>query len=396
MFNLAAGERIYVDTGEAVATRIVCNYIDTNGSTTFERGGRQATPSTATATDASGTPSSGISRAVGSMNVLNVGAADQTITIRRHDGTNSAELLKDVTIAPNESIQYTDESGFTVLDAAGRVKTAIPGATKIDGWSSDWFKNGAGATEAAGVAYLYYRDSGFPGAMAVGTPGMAGRALTYSGESGAGFIDWHDPASGNKNYLVSFVGAASSTGSLWLVDLLWINTGIVVTTTTAQTVNSAAFPARDKDDSSDGRGVLVAVLVTGATGNGSAVTNMTLSYTNSAGTSGRTATMASFPATCTQGSIVFFQLQDGDLGVQSIQSITLGTSLVSGSVSLVALRKIAMTGAASAWIANPELSPAERGAGIGLSDDSCLMIMMRPSAATTINIDGCITIEERG
>lgn len=396
MFHLAPGERIYIDTGAAVDIEWTLSYFDTNASTTFDRQGRQGTVSTATATDASGTPSSGLSRAVGAMSVVNVGSGNQPISIRRHDGTNSAHFLKDVVIAPGERIGFTDEAEFRVFDLAGRVKTAVPASTKIDGWSSDFFKIGAGATEAAGVAYLYYRDSGFPGAVAVGTPGMAGRALTYSGESGAGFIDWRDPASGNKNYLVGFVGAASSTGSLWLVDLLWINTGIVVTTTTAQTVNSVAFAARDKDDSTDGRGVLVAVLVTGATTNGSAITNMTMSYTNSAGTSGRTATIASFPATCTQGSIVFFQLQDGDLGVRSIQSITLGTSLVGGSVSLVALRKIAMTGAASAWIANPELSPAERGAGIGLSDDSCLLPMMRPSAATTINIDGCITIEERG
>lgn len=395
MFNLAAGERIYVDTGAAVATRIVCNYIDTNGSSTFERGARQATPSTATATDASGTPSSGISRAVGSMNVLNVGTSNQTVTVRRHDGTNSAELIKDVTIGPNESLQYTDETGFTVLDKAGRVKTATPEWVKNDGWSTDFNKLGAGATEASGVPYLFYRDTGFPGSFTIGTPGVGGRALTYSGESGQGLLNWTDPASGKRNFLTGFVAAASGTGVLWLCDLLWINTGLVVTTTTAQTVTSAAFPARDLDGTANGRGVQVAVLVTGATTNAGAITNMTMSYTNSNGVSGRTATVSSFPATCTQGSLVFFQLQAGDRGVKSIESVTLGTSLVSGSISIVALRRLAAAGAGTAWVCNPELSPAERGAGVELFNDTCLMPMIRPTSATTYNCDGIITIEER-
>ena len=72
---------------------------------------------------------------------------------------------------------YTNEAGWKCFDDQGRVKTAVPGSTKIDGWSSDFFKNGAGSTEAAGVAYLYYRDTGFPSALTVGTPGMAGADL---------------------------------------------------------------------------------------------------------------------------------------------------------------------------------------------------------------------------
>lgn len=396
MHTIGSTEHIKLTTGAAVATHWSIGWAESNGSSTFNRGGGSDTVLTATDTNISGSPASGLQRFIGSISVSNQGASEQEVTLTRYNGTADIVLIGPLSLAPGESLHYANESGWKCLDDQGRVKTAVPWSTKINGWSSDFHKNGGGSTEASGVAYLYYRDAGFPGAMAVGTPGMAGRALTYSGESGAGFLDWRDPASGNKNYLVSFVGAASGTGSLWLVDALWIQTGIVVTTTTAQTVDSVAFPARDKDESADGRGVIVALLVTGATGNGAAVTTISMSYTNSDGTSGRTATIANFNATCAQGSIIFFQLQDGDLGVQSIQSITLGTSLVSGSVSLVALRRLTMTGAASAWIANPELSPAERGAGIALSDDSCLMVMLRPSSATTFNIDGCITIEERG
>jgi hypothetical protein len=50
--------------------------------------------------------------------------------------------------------------------------------------------------------------------------------------------------------------------------------------------------------------------------------------------------MASFPATAVAGTLVPFQLATGDRGVQSVQSVTLGTSYVAGAISLVLFRII--------------------------------------------------------
>ena len=76
-------------------------------------------------------------------------------------------------------------------------------------------------------------------------------------------------------------------------------------------------------------------------GNAGAITNTTASYTDESGNSGNTATLASFPATAVAGTWVPFTLAAGDRGVRSLQSVTLGTSYVSGAIHLIAARLIA-------------------------------------------------------
>jgi hypothetical protein len=195
--------------------------------------------------------------------------------------------------------------------------------------------------EAVGGFHSAFYLAGNPGAAAAPSPGLAGAALT----SYAGQIPFPTAVGGESVYLARLDAAqAANIGAVHLVDRLWHNSGFTVTTTTAQTVNSVTWPARDRNGATLGVGVEVAVEVSTATTNGSAVTNMTMSYTNDAGTSGRTATVASFPATAVAGTFVPFLLAAGDTGVRSIQSLTLGTSLVTGTVHLVAYRKVAMLG----------------------------------------------------
>ena len=191
--------------------------------------------------------------------------------------------------------------------------------------------------EAAGLYHSTLYVAGRPGAGVAPSPGLAGLALT----SYAGQVSFPAPASGKNVYLagLDFLAGSSVSGA-FLADRLWHNSGIVVTTTTGQTINSAAWPARDMDGTINGRGIIIAIEVSTATTNAGAITNTTLSYTNSLGVAGRTATMASFPATAVAGTLIPFSLQAGDVGVQSIQSITLGTSYAAGAIHLVAMRRI--------------------------------------------------------
>lgn len=190
--------------------------------------------------------------------------------------------------------------------------------------------------EAAGGFHSSLYISGRPGAGVAPSPGLAGLALT----SYAGQVPFPAAVANRNVYLagIDFL-AGSGIGTALLCDRLWHNSGIVVTTTTGQTINSVAWPARDANGSTNGVGVGVAIEVSTATTNGAAVTNTTMSYTNSDGTAGRTATIASFPATAVAGTFVPFSLQAGDYGVRSIQTITLGTSYGGGAIHLVAYRK---------------------------------------------------------
>jgi hypothetical protein len=188
--------------------------------------------------------------------------------------------------------------------------------------------------------------------------------------------------------LAGLSAAATVSGKLMLADRLWHNASITSTTTTAQTINSATLPARDSAGTTNGAGVLVGLEVSTATTNGSAITNTTLNYTNSAGVSGRTATIASFPATAVAGVFVTFQLQAGDVGVRSIQSLTLGTSYGSGVIHLVAYRVVA------------ELVVAQANSGdsmdairLGLPemfDDSVPFLMWQPVNSSSVTVRGTV------
>lgn len=187
--------------------------------------------------------------------------------------------------------------------------------------------------EAAGVWHSLFYATGNPGPGVAPSSGMAGAALT----SVAGQLPFIAPGAGNK-HVARFSARATVVGTLMLVDRLWDQSGIVVTTTGAQTINSATWPARDLNGATAGVGVMVGLECSTATTNGAAVTNMTLSYTPSTGGSPRNATMTSWPQTAQPGTFVPFELASGDSDVGSVQSITLGTSFVTGAVHLVAYR----------------------------------------------------------
>lgn len=246
----------------------------------------------------------------------------------------------------------------------------------------------SGTLEAAGVYYSPVYVAGAPGAMAAPSSGLAGAAVT----SRAGLIVVPTPGAGNS-YLAGAAAFATVAGTFELIDRLWDNSGLVVTTTTAQTVNSATWPARDRDGLTDGTGVRVGIEVSTATTNAGAITNMTFSYTNEAGTAGRTGTIPSFPATAAVGTFVEGYLQAGDEGVRSIQSWTLGTSLVTGVVHLVAFRRIGLPANCGGPGFGRDLDAL--GAGFTqLYDTTCLQPLWMPSATTAVTINSRVLLTQ--
>lgn len=182
------------------------------------------------------------------------------------------------------------------------------------------------------TAYL----GGYPGAMAAPSSGLSGAALT----SKAGQIPFPSAVGGQSVYLDRFSGQAGVPGNLLLCDRLWENSGFSVTTTTAQTINSVLWPARDRNGSADGNGVYIGLEVTAATGAGTPVLSM--SYTNSDGVAGMVGTQIdTYLASSAVGAFYRIGLGAGDVGVRSIQTFTSSASMTSGSVSLVAYRILA-------------------------------------------------------
>jgi hypothetical protein len=186
--------------------------------------------------------------------------------------------------------------------------------------------------------------------------------------------------------LSQFWGVSSANGgSIILADRLWHNSGIVVTTTTAQTINSVAWPARDKNGATLGEGVYIGLEVSTATGAGASV--ISISYTNSAGTAGRTGTaIPLYAATSVAGSFYIFGLQAGDTGVRSVQTYTSTVSMTSGVVHLVAFRYLSVLPLVAAAV--PSISDAVTGGLPREYDTTVPFLLYQPQATTTTQLTG--------
>jgi hypothetical protein len=343
---------------------------------------------TATTTTILAAPAASTTRKVIAITLANTGAAENTLTIKVDVSATEYNNLTTITLKPNESLYYNNNVGWSRSPAL---------TTSVSGLTVPFGKTGT-ASDAAAYWYGYWKDTGVTGAWAPGTPGLAGRATDGTAAADAGCIFFPDAGAGKARYLteVSINATIASAFSLW--DVLWVNSGLVVTTTTAQTVNSVALPARDRDGTTNGEGVYIGIYAVAALGNAGVVSNSTVSYTNSAGTAGRTATLNAtvpnnFPATPVIGTVVWFELQAGDTGVRSIQTVTLATTLTSGTASVFMARKLVDLPMS---IINTTFSKEiNNGLGVTLYDNACILPFARTSATTATVINGSVTTVER-
>jgi len=229
---------------------------------------------------------------------------------------------------------------------------------------------------------------GIPGAAVAPTSGLSGEALTYY----AGQIPFTNPPAGQNSYVARCSMAVGTTtfGSYSLIDRLWHNSGIDVTSTSSQTINSVTFPARDENGSTNGEGILLGIEVSTVTGAGTPT--ITVTYTNSAGTSGRTSNVA-VAATASSGSFWNFPLQSGDVGVRSVQSIQFSATWTSGTVHLVAYRPIVTFSSSAAGMSS--YVDALTGGLPRLYDNSVLSFLVLPvGTAAGSTLFGGLTVAQ--
>lgn len=226
------------------------------------------------------------------------------------------------------------------------------------------------------LAYL----AGRPGAMAAPAGGMAGLALTTK----AGQIPFTNPVSGNA-YLARFSGQSSSVGRLLLCDRLWEQSGISVTTTTAQTIDSATWPARDMNGATAGEGVMIGLEVSAATGAGAST--ISISYTDSGNGGPNTgAALDAYVASSAIGAFYRFGLAAGDTGVKQVLTYTSTVSMTSGTVHLVAYRLLASVSVTQGHIA--AALDALTGGLPRLYDNTVPFLLFIPQATTASNVGG--------
>lgn len=359
-----------------------CGYVDMTPTSVSNPIDSVGIITTVTTTVIAPAPASSTSRKIQYLNIYNNGASNTIILKKDISGTEN--ILTKVSLGQGESLRIVNDK-VEVLDPSGRVKLQNNGDSEITGEVRSIYKVGT-APEAAGVMYSHSKDSGFPGAWVIGTPGLNGRNTNGSLSPDAGCTNVGSPGAGAW-YLRDVNMSATIAGQFNLFDVLWVNSGLVVTTTTLQTIAQPTLPPRDNNGSTSGLGIYAGILVSVSTGNAAVVTNTTLSYTNSDGVSGRIATITSFPATATVGTFIPFQLQAGDKGIRSIQGITLGTSYVSGSISLICFNPMVSN---SIPLANSGSLSYQRKLDLRLYDGHCLLPFWFASATTAVTINGNI------
>lgn len=119
----------------------------------------------------------------------------------------------------------------------------------------------AGVTMAAAGAmrgYTPWYVAGNPGASTATSIGINGEAATPALASTGGRLPRTNPGSGNA-YLARLAIQTSVIGTLWLIDRVWQNSGLSVTSTGAQAITPATLPARSGDGTTNGANIMAAI-----------------------------------------------------------------------------------------------------------------------------------------
>lgn len=230
--------------------------------------------------------------------------------------------------------------GFTSID------DLVSEITAGKFYRADWNKITGAAAYTAGRWYDMSALGGTPIANA-----WAGTALTWTtctestgnGTQIFGLRHGGDVSTDTKHLLNAAAITAVATGvpsQLMLVDMQGYYPGISMNTLSAQTL--LGTPTLRYTNGVGVRASLVVVTTAGATAH-----NLSMSYTNSASTAGRTLPVT---VSCTASAITphithsgtaannygpFLPLASGDVGVQSVQTVTLSAASGAGTAALV-------------------------------------------------------------
>ena len=238
------------------------------------------------------------------------------------------------------------------------------------------------ATAAVGAmrGYTLWYAAGNPGAGAAPSAGVNGTAVT--GNAKQGQIPRTNPGTGNA-YLGRLSVNASTAGVMMLIDRLWENSGLVVTSTTAQAITPATLPSRSGDGTTNGAQVMAAIEWS-ATG-GAGTPTVTLTYTDQDGNTGATGTVTAV-TTPPVGTFEIFSLAAGDTGVRAPTSFIQSATRTSGTMHLVLFRILAQVEVTAANIGNA--IDVLTGGMPRLYDGTVPQLVWFPSATTATTFTG--------
>jgi hypothetical protein len=247
---------------------------------------------------------------------------------------------------------------FITSFTAARVAGLAPAAPVAGRWTSLWLYDG---NPGAGVA-------------APAGPAVPTRAT-------AGALGQANPTGGRQKWLTYASMQVISIGMGLLYDRLLTCGGIVGNVTTPQTVGGALT----RNTGGVGNKIYLEIQsIIGTT-----QTTVSASYTNSDGTPGRTTPTTTIGATGFREvtRAIELPLQSGDVGVQSVETVTFtGTTGTAGDVAVVIAKPI-LALPCTALGSGGDVSLLAKGRGpIAIEDNACLALLWMPGSTTTPEI----------
>lgn len=256
-----------------------------------------------------------------------------------------------------------------------------------------WFQKVARVAGAAATVPIAGRPASLWRYDGINWPGGSASPATVAAPdkttTGA-LLGWTNPGGGREKHLVQAFATGLVAGTLVIYDRLLHIGSKSGTVTTAQTVAGSLT----RNTGGVGNFAFIEIdTIIGTTG-----TTVTMSYTNQAGTSGRTS-----PAVVIGGTgfrevsrVIMLPLQAGDTGIQSVQSVTLAaTTGTAGAFSVVIAKPLAYLGFGLAG------SPGWRDFTTGLpgipkiETDACITGLWMPNTTTAPEITGVLSTVEK-
>ena len=243
----------------------------------------------------------------------------------------------------------------------------------------------ATVTAVAGSLYSLWRATGQPAQGAI--PGAA--ATPTDALLGAFTEGYTNPTSPALGYLAQVEVVASNAETIAIYDRLSHMGGLNGTLTTAQTV-SCTLPSTRGGTLANGYSEGTEWFMECYTATGATSVTATISYTNEAGTAGRTTTVT-VPATWPASRLLPILPASGDKWIRSVETVTLSAStLTAGSFGVTAGRRLC-----NVMIPLANLGQSRDAVQLGLPrvyDDACLWGVVQCTTTSTGQINGSFTI----
>lgn len=237
------------------------------------------------------------------------------------------------------------------------------------------------ASAAAGTWQSLWYTAGRPAAGS--GPSTTASATLDSTTTGA--LAFTNPSSGRLSYLARLFASSAQIGTLMVYDRL-AHYGLANTPTATVTMSSPV-------SAPSARGGVGELWLEAPTAITSGSATVQVSYTNQAGTTGRT-TSALTPGTASANAMFPLYLQSGDTGAKSVASVTISSAALAGSgtSNIVILRRLAEIPVGMANLGNTLDALA-----LGFQqvyDSSCLALAWLPGASTTGVIQGSLALAQ--